>query len=213
MNPLPRMPLATCLVTLPLLAACSTLGGNVGGDFACRAPEGTCAPTTSIDAAAIDAAAISVSGNGALATETTAGGTRGGNLVPAASTSERSLRIVIAARRDAAGRTHEVHVIRVTLPEPAGEHWRQPASTGDLLRAIGQAIAPPPPSHAGERASSHSPLPGQLFLPSPTGPASLGADAPEGGAPGYSPLPDRVPQSLFDAATINMPIANSGDQP
>ena len=30
----------------------AALGGNVEGNFACRAPEGTCAPTSLIDAAA-----------------------------------------------------------------------------------------------------------------------------------------------------------------
>ena len=35
------------------IAGCATLGGNVKGDFDCRAPEGSCAPTTLIDSAAI----------------------------------------------------------------------------------------------------------------------------------------------------------------
>lgn len=187
----PRTSLAW-LATLPLLAACSTLGGNVGGDFACRAPEGTCAPTSAIDAAAIDAAS-----SGPLTSVAGAGGiVRGSGRNFAAEASERTLRIVIAARRDEAGRVHEARVVQVTLPEPASGDWRQPASTGDLLRAIGQAVTPQAASEPADQISSLPELPGQLFLPSPTGPASPGADAPEGGAPGYSPLPDRVPRSL-----------------
>ena len=31
------------------LSGCATLGGNVKGDFACRAPDGMCAPTSKID--------------------------------------------------------------------------------------------------------------------------------------------------------------------
>lgn len=187
-----------------LLAACSTLGGNVGGDFACRAPEGSCAPTT-----AIDAAAIGVSASGGLA----GGHVRGGDQHSAIGTSERNLRIVIAARRDEAGRTHDARVVHVTLPEPVGESWRQPESTGDLLRAIGQAIAPQPTSSPTNHNSPLPALPGQLFLPSPTGPASLGAETPEGGAPGSSPLPDRVPQSLSEHGAIDMQLDNLGDHP
>lgn len=192
MTALPRTSFLTCLATLPLLAGCSTLGGNVGGDFACRAPEGTCAPTTAIDAAAIDAAASAPSTSVAAAAGVVRGSAR--QFVTAAS--ERTLRIVIAARRDEAGRVYEARVVQVTLPEPAGDGWRQPASTGDVLRAIGQAVTPQAASASADQISSLPELPGQLFLPSPTGPASPGADAPVGGAPGYSPLPDRVPQSL-----------------
>jgi hypothetical protein len=52
-------------------------------------------------------------------------------------------------------------------------------------------------------------LPGQLFLPSPTGPASLGTEVPEGGAPGSSPLPDRVPQSFSEHGAAGV----QGDHP
>lgn len=194
MSTLPRATFLAGIATLPLLAGCSTLGGNVGGEFACRAPEGTCAPTTAIDAAAIDAAATGASANLGAAV----GVVRGSNRQFAAEASERTLRIVIAARRDEAGRVHEARVVQVTLPEPAGDGWRQPVSTGDLLRAIGQAVAPQVASTPADQISSPPELPGQLFLPSPTGPASPGADAPVGGAPGYSPLPDRVPQSFSD---------------
>lgn len=192
MSTLPRTTVLAGFATLPLLAACSTLGGNVGGDFACRAPAGTCAPTTVIDAAAIDAAVTAASADLGAA----GGIVRGSDRHFAAEASERTLRIVIAARRDEAGRVHEARVVQVTLPEPAGGDWRQPASTGDLLRAIGQAVASQAASTPADQISSPPELPGQLFLPSPTGPASPGADAPVGGAPGYPPLPDRVPQSL-----------------
>lgn len=191
MSALPRTTFLACIAIL-LLAGCSTLGGNVGGDFACRAPEGTCAPTTAIDAAAIDAAAAGASANLGAAV----GVVRGSDRQFAAAASERTLRIIIAARRDEAGRVHEARVVQVTLPEPAGGEWRQPASTSDLLRAIGQAVAPQAASTPTDQISSPSELPGQLFLPSPIGPASPGADAPVGGAPGYPPLPDRVPQSF-----------------
>src|SRR3546814_19544854 len=50
-----RLPILRAMVlAAPLLLAsgCASLGGNVKGSFACRAPEGTCAPTSAIDAGA-----------------------------------------------------------------------------------------------------------------------------------------------------------------
>ena len=50
-----RLPiLHSMALAAPLLLAsgCASLGGNVKGSFACRAPEGTCAPTSAIDAGA-----------------------------------------------------------------------------------------------------------------------------------------------------------------
>ena len=46
--------LRAVVLAAPLLLAsgCASLGGNVKGSFACRAPEGTCAPTSAIDAGA-----------------------------------------------------------------------------------------------------------------------------------------------------------------
>lgn len=37
------------LLGIGTLSSCATLGGNVKGDFVCRAPDGICAPTTAID--------------------------------------------------------------------------------------------------------------------------------------------------------------------
>ena len=173
-----------------LLAGCSTLGGNVGGDFACRAPEGTCAPTTLIDEQATGVATNAPITPIAAAQSAAA---------PEAEAVGRTLQIVVAAKRDAAGREHEARVVHVVLPESAGESWRQPASTGDLLRAIGQAVTaatPPPdaPQQATPEPSPYSQLPDQMFPPSPSGPGDSGAlVAPDPGAPGRSPLPDRVP--------------------
>ena len=167
------------LALLMLTGGCSTLGGNVSGDFACRAPEGSCAPTTLIDAAAtgIDAqpsAAPVPAGTPAVA-------------------SGQSLRIVLAGYRDEAGRTHEARVVHVTLPEPAGLGWRAPQRTGEVLRAIGNSIG------AAHETTSPAPsnLPAQepdvLLPPWQPVPASPGATAPATGAPGGNAASDRVP--------------------
>lgn len=41
------------LVATASLGACTSLGGNVQGNFSCRAPDGICAPTSTIDDAAL----------------------------------------------------------------------------------------------------------------------------------------------------------------
>ncbi|RIV88103.1 hypothetical protein D2V07_06800 [Aurantiacibacter zhengii] len=154
-----------------MTAGCSTLGGNVSGDFACRAPEGSCAPTTLIDAAAtgIDAQPSAAP-------------------VPAgtpADASGQSLRIVLAAWRDEAGRTHEARVVHVTLPEPAGVNWRAPQRTGEVLRAIGNSVAGSgKPATANASTNTPEQMPDVLLPPWQPVPAEPGADAPATGAPG-----------------------------
>ena len=53
---------ATAILALTI-AGCATLGGNVKGDFSCRAPEGSCAPTSMIDDAATRASQAQRSGH------------------------------------------------------------------------------------------------------------------------------------------------------
>lgn len=40
---------AVSLSALAVLNGCATLGGNIKGDFSCRAPDGICAPSSTID--------------------------------------------------------------------------------------------------------------------------------------------------------------------
>ncbi len=176
--------LACGIVAAPLLAGCATLGGNVQGNFACRAPEGTCAPTSLIDAQATGVAA----GQETLPVSSAQGRTSVG----------RSLRIVLAAHRDEAGREHEARVVQVVLLEPVGAGWRQPSGTGELLRAIGQAVARAPEPENPVENPNLPELPDQLFLPSQPGPAIPGADAPDPGAPGRNASPGRVPHPLSE---------------
>ena len=170
---------ASGLALLMLTGGCSTLGGNVSGDFACRAPEGSCAPTTLIDAAA----------TGIDAQPSTAP-------VSSASTSSgngQSLRIVLAPWRDEAGRTHEARVVHVTLPEPASASWRAPQRTGEVLRAIGNSIADgskPANANHQETPAQEPEVPLPPWQPVP---ASPGVIAPETGAPVGPVTTDRVP--------------------
>ena len=123
--------------SLALTAGCTTLGGHVAGEFACRAPKGDCAPTQVIDARATGA-------NSGAATSTVALDTRAwtraepGDL---ARTRERTLRIVFPAHVDGAGVFHD-EAVAWAITEPADWAARARSIPGDMsTRAIGRAIA------------------------------------------------------------------------
>lgn len=113
--PLPFLRSLVCAASLGLLAGCATFGGHVKGQFACRAPQGSCAPTQVIDARAI----------GSPRTERADGlaanpHVRSVNAAPGdlARTSERKLRIVFPAHIDARGVYHE-QAVAWSVVEPA----------------------------------------------------------------------------------------------
>jgi len=168
-----------------LTGGCSTLGSNVSGDFACRAPEGSCAPTTLIDAAATGIDAQQSAAPVPAATAASAGGQR--------------LRIVLAAWRDEAGRTHEARVVHVNLPEPASTDWRAPQRTGEVLRAIGNSIAVGTEPARSPHYETPPQMPGGLDPLWQPAPAEPGEFVPVTGAPGGSeaardwvPLPSQT---------------------
>lgn len=181
-----RLHKLTALAGLGLtISGCTTLGGNVSGDFACRAPGGSCAPTSAIDDAATKAS---------LPQEPTA---QVKTLI-----SERKLRIVIAARRDSDGREHEARIVHMPLPEQSHPEWRAPLSTGQVLRALGRAgqtqtQAQEPPVSPSSNFTLQQ-LPDVLVIPSQSTSELPGASAPAAGAPGFSPSLGRVPQSATD---------------
>jgi conjugal transfer pilus assembly protein TraV len=170
------------MLAAPLLLAsgCASLGGNVKGSFACRAPEGTCAPTSAIDAGATGIEKADTSDAHRTVTPT-------GEAV-------RRLQVVLTPYRDAAGRDHEARVVHLTLPEQAGTGWRAPQGRREVLRSLASTIAA---TREGSPASDFQPpktleadtLPEQLFIPSQPVPAMPGADAPEPGGPGSFPPP------------------------
>lgn len=177
------------------IAGCATLGGNVKGDFDCRAPEGSCAPTTLIDSAAIGEAGTGRASGAATNQPPSAADPR--------QAGARSLRIVIAAYRDTAGRDHEARVVHVALPDHPAESWYAPRSRGEVLRALGRAgdnaRTPQPPTDQ-HILPVIDPLPLQLpevlVIPSQAPEAQPGVSAPVTGAPGRPPSPGRVPHPL-----------------
>ena len=171
---------AVLAAPLVLASGCTSFGSNVNGSFACRAPDGTCAPTSMIDAGAtgIDRTDVKQAPR------------------PSPTTGEavRRLQVVLAAYRDEAGREHEARVVHLTLPEPAETGWRAPQGRRDILRSLGATIAATREGNSAPDSHPTDTLPEQLFIPSQPVPAMPGADAPEPGGPGsFSPPREPVP--------------------
>ncbi len=96
-----------CLISL---SCCASLGGNVKGNFICRAPDGICSPTSNIDDQAIASMTGGVA-SGAVAGAVTAN--------PTAPRSAGSLKVVLPARTDRFGRWRDETVVYVE-PQLAG---------------------------------------------------------------------------------------------
>lgn len=93
------------------LAGCMTTGTNMHGDFACRAPNGTCAPMSSIDAKAVAGMGASAQPIGGIVDPAMP---REGRMVTASAdgtppgrTADRVLRVVFPAHIDASGIYHD----------------------------------------------------------------------------------------------------------
>lgn len=177
---------ASSLALALIAAGCTTLGGNVQGDFACRAPGGSCAPTSLIDEQATGFSPAD--GAGTLPPVIHARNDRSG----------RSLRVVLAGYRDAQGRDHEPRVVHVPLPESPATGLRSPLNTGEVLRALGRAVQQGEAEAIETQPTFPLQLPDQLVNPSRLDPELPGAQVPVTGAPGRPPSPGRVPHPDTD---------------
>ncbi|WP_240700299.1 type IV conjugative transfer system lipoprotein TraV [Sphingomonas gei] len=149
------------LASLTLLAGCATFGSNVRGSFSCAAPDGVCAPSSSID----DRALAMIAGEGSGVEVTPAGpvpdprskaprSTRAATrqILPvqpgdARRTQERVLRIVFQPYIDERGRLHEMSAVHAVVQ--SGE-WQQqtiasataiPDRNSALLAAVPGSLA------------------------------------------------------------------------
>lgn len=212
---------------LTSLSACATLGTNVAGDFSCRAPEGGCAPTGTIDAAAT---AVSHG----HASERTPLPARAG-IAPGdvARSPERTIKIVFPAHIDSQGTLRDEAVAWVVVEQAdwSAALRRSPnqpnQSLGNQLRQslkqkhrsagapqpASMSVDEIPPATAFETVPDHSnsdallfPLVSPLVLPSTAREAIAGASAPA--VEGFdisSPLHVRTPRSSNDEALTNYP--------
>ena len=155
-----------------LLTGCATLGGTVKGDFACRAPTGTCAPMTAIDAAAIRTLVGEGAGTGAEGrTGQPSLASRSGT-VPVR-TGERMLTILLPTHVDQAGVLHDAATVHAVVE---GASWTFAAGSD--------------PAFNSEFSRSSA--------PSSLREAVAGASAPA--IEGLETLPTRAPQPFMGAA-------------
>lgn len=146
----PRIHAGVALLIACAASGCTMLGGNVKGSFSCAAPDGICAPTSTID----DQALALVTGEGENAatrsakalqeraphaparpfpTQTRATGAQ----IEAGRTQERVLRIVFLPFIDAHGRLHEASAVHAVVRP--GEWYSQASADAT---SIAHAPAP-----------------------------------------------------------------------
>jgi|TARA_B100000378_G_scaffold210564_1_gene173611 conjugal transfer pilus assembly protein TraV len=123
------------IAALSLLGGCATFGSNVKGSFSCKAPDGICAPSSSID----DRALAMITGEGTVERSSPASSGPARQSAPRSShiaflgqapapqidarrTQERVLRIVFQPYIDERGRLHEVTAVHAVVQ--SGE-WQQ----------------------------------------------------------------------------------------
>jgi conjugal transfer pilus assembly protein TraV len=230
---IPKMILA-CSALAIMLGGCATFGTNVEGDFSCRAPKGTCAPTHVIDAAAAP--------DRQLAAEVAAARVRAG-VEPGDTerTSERTLKVVFPAHVDESGVLHDQAIAWTVIERPrwAAELRRKSDSRDtSLIRQLKRQLRErkddvpvtaddQPPSAAPSDADDSSPfslmapdpavssfsLPvaSPLVLPSTAREAVAGAKAPAVEGFDMPPPHDRTPRPQRGAQTLQYPTAEAID--
>ena len=136
---------------LVALSGCASVNSNVKGSFACGAPRGTCAPTTTIDDTALQT--IARDGNAKAPSREPASREPGGvePLAAVVSASSpypaRTARIVFPGYTDDKGRRHDPMAVYVTLNDArglAGSQASSPESPGanGVAGAVAGAGAP-----------------------------------------------------------------------
>lgn len=142
-SPAPALLATTALMALTMLAGCATFGGNVKGSFSCEAPDGICAPSSSID----DRALAMITGEGVPGETVPAASSpavrsrvkasrvaAAGSSVPLSQvdprrTQERVLRIIFQPYIDGRGRLHEASAVHAVVQ--SGE-WEQQTLAGSV---------------------------------------------------------------------------------
>ena len=178
------------------LGACTSLGGNIQGNFSCRAPDGICAPTSTID----DAALALIGGDESVipAGPYSAPSSQSPRMIRTSASEpvrsgEKVLRIVFPSHIDRAGRYRETTAIHavveravwttasaspvprmsaVTLPEPSQQFADSTIrSLGELASAAPEVRFPDPVAVIDTQNAA------EVSLVAPTGQAALAADA------------------------------------
>ncbi len=185
--------IALLLTTVLGASGCTTLGGTVKGDFTCRAPAGTCAPMTKIDAAAIGS--VDEEGASAPTVGPRRQGASGKGGSVAVRTGERMLTILLPAHVDEAGVLHDAATVHAVVEQPAwtfasvgeptslSEFSRSPAPSS-LREAVAGASAPAieglesPPAQAPQPFSATA---SAARIPDPAAPSAAAIAAAHAG--------------------------------
>lgn len=143
------------------LGACTSLGGNIQGNFSCRAPDGICAPTSTID----DAALALIGGDESLvpAGPYSAPSSQSPRMIHTSASEpfrsgEKVLRIVFPSHIDRAGRYRETTAIHAVVeravwttasasPEPrmSAAMLQEPVQLADsTIRSLGELASAAP---------------------------------------------------------------------
>ncbi len=170
------------LVATASLGACTSLGGNVQSNFSCRAPDGICAPTSTIDDAAL---ALIGADQGVIPAGPYSAPTMGApRMIQTAAnepvrSGEKVLRIVFPSHIDRAGRFRETTAIHAVVERavwttaPAAPARRISAVT---LEGSSRQVAESGMRSLGELASTAP----EVRFPDPV--ASVGAESAVGAA-------------------------------
>lgn len=195
----------TAAIALLASTGCATLGGNVSGDFACRAPDGTCSPMSAIDARAVQTMVgeadagdrgIATGAKQAFRSQSVSG--------PVGRTGERTLRVVFPAHVDRAGVLHDEATAHVVVEDaawtvmPAAPANRTPVGTSNATPSFEISRSPAPSSLREVIAGASAPvIEGLESLPAQAPHPIIGIDAPR--VPGIVPGP--TPEALAAART------------
>ncbi len=176
--------LAALMLSAATISGCTTFGGNVKGGFACRAPDGICAPTSKIDDQAL--AMISGGDDDRVPTGMAGPGTHDDpRFTPTSSrltrTSEKVLRIVFPAHVDRQGRFREASAIHAVVERSAWAGPRYEAAYSTAGQASGNSYG------AGTRFATAGEEPSL---------AEMAAASPEVAFPAGAPEP--APESLAE---------------
>ncbi|WP_421837575.1 conjugal transfer protein TraV [Novosphingobium sp.] len=204
--------LAATLAPLCLsLTGCVGLGTNVKGEFTCRAPSGTCAPSRTIDERATKEIVAPDQD-----TDFSAARQRAGIAAPLGSddparTAERRLRVVFPAHVDESGTLHDEAVAWTVIEAP---HWaaelgaNSSPSTAPLARQIGRQLKAA--QAAAKSADEPAPVAGGTLSPAPSPSAQGADDTPPFELASPSALPSTVGEAI---PGVPPPVAEGSDMP
>ncbi len=140
-----RYTLSLCALLLAS-SGCTTLGTNIKGNFACKAPTGTCAPMSNIDAEAIASLGGASPEGSPVSTGTLDGEARAMNIGYGAGepvrTGERTMRVVFPAHTDGNGIYHDQSVAHFVAERSGWSPTPAPAVSPAMSPAMSVTPAP-----------------------------------------------------------------------